>query len=97
MVKFMSKKEKFVKIYDLSVSNVLLSFVNKELLPGTNISKDHFWKGNEEKNKRRIRFMRIMACLSFLFLGGWKGIGRRKNTRQGDRMYNFHNGIYEVS
>jgi len=41
----MSKKEKFVKIYDLSVSNILLSFVNKELLPGTKISKDHFWKG----------------------------------------------------
>ena len=41
----MSKKEKFVKIHDLSVSNVLLSFVNKELLPGTKISKDHFWKG----------------------------------------------------
>ena len=40
----MSKKEKFVKIHDLSVSNVLLSFVNKELLPGTKISKDHFWK-----------------------------------------------------
>ena len=40
----MSKKEKFVKIHDLSVSNVLLSFVNKELLPGTIISKDHFWK-----------------------------------------------------
>lgn len=59
--------------------------------------EDHFWMGNEEENKRRIRFMRIMACLSFLFLGGWKGIGRRKNNRQGDRMYNFHNGIYEVS
>jgi len=41
----MSKKEKFVKIHDLSVSNVLLSFVNKELLPGTKISKDHFWRG----------------------------------------------------
>ena len=41
----MSKKEKFVKIHDLSVSNILLSFVNKELLPGTKISKDHFWKG----------------------------------------------------
>ena len=39
------KKEKFVKILDLSVSQVLLSFVNKELLPGTKISKDHFWKG----------------------------------------------------
>ena len=41
----MSKKEKFVKIHDLSVSNVLLSFfVNKELLPGTKISKIIFGK-----------------------------------------------------
>jgi Malate synthase len=41
----MKKKEKFVKILDLSVSKVLLSFINKELLPGTKISKDRFWKG----------------------------------------------------
>ena len=44
----MKKKEKFIKIYDLSVSNVLLNFVNKELLPGTNISKNRFWKGLSE-------------------------------------------------
>ena len=43
--KFMKKKEKFVKILDLSISEVLLSFVNKELLPGTKISKDRFWRG----------------------------------------------------
>ena len=41
----MKKKEKFVKILDLSISEVLLSFINKELLPGTKISKDHFWRG----------------------------------------------------
>ena len=41
----MNKKEKFVKILDLSVSQVLFSFINKELLPGTNISKERFWKG----------------------------------------------------
>ena len=41
----MRKKEKFVKILDLSVSQVLLSFINKELLPGLKISKDRFWKG----------------------------------------------------
>ncbi len=41
----MKKKEKFVKILDLSVSQVLLSFINRELLPGTKISKDRFWKG----------------------------------------------------
>ena len=41
----MKKQEKFLKVYDLSVSEVLLSFVNKELLPGTNISRDRFWRG----------------------------------------------------
>ena len=43
--KNMSKNEKFARIYDLSVSRVLLSFINKELLPGTKISKNHFWRG----------------------------------------------------
>ena len=43
--KVMKKKEKFVKILDLSISEVLLSFINKELLPGTKISKDRFWRG----------------------------------------------------
>ena len=41
----MKNKEKFIKICDLSVSKVLLDFVNKELLPGTGISKNRFWKG----------------------------------------------------
>ena len=41
----MKKKEKFIKTCDLSVSNVLLDFVNKELLPGTDISSNQFWKG----------------------------------------------------
>ena len=41
----MKKKEKFIKIANLSVSHVLLDFVNKELLPGTNISINQFWKG----------------------------------------------------
>ena len=44
----MKKKEKFIKTYDLSVSNVLLNFVDKELLPGTNISRSRFWKGLSE-------------------------------------------------
>ena len=43
--KIMKKKERFVKILDLSISEVLLSFINKELLPGTKISKDRFWRG----------------------------------------------------
>ena len=41
----MKKKEKFVKILDLSVSNVLFNFINKELLVGTKISTKQFWSG----------------------------------------------------
>ncbi len=41
----MKKKEIYTKIFDLSVSNVLLNFINKELLPDTGISKNQFWKG----------------------------------------------------
>ena len=57
----MKKKEKFIKTCDLSVSHVLLSFVNKELLPGTGISSNQFWKGFSKtahdlspKNKRLL-------------------------------------------
>jgi len=55
------KKEQFIKIFDLSVSSVLFNFVNKELLPNTGISKNHFWRGfnkavNElaPKNKKLV-------------------------------------------
>ena len=57
----MKKKEKFVKTNNLSVSSVLLNFVNKELLPGTAISKNQFWSGFSKtvhdlspKNKKLI-------------------------------------------
>ena len=61
--KNMSKNEKFVRIYDLSVSKVLLSFINTELLPGTKISKNHFWRGFSksvhELAKKNIRVKKI--------------------------------------
>ncbi len=57
----MKKKEIFVKIFDLSVSSVLFNFINKELLPNTGISKNHFWRGFSKvvhelnpKNKKLI-------------------------------------------
>ena len=57
----MKKKEKFIKIYNLSVSSVLLNFVNNELLPGTGIKQSKFWKGFDKtihqlspKNKKLI-------------------------------------------
>ena len=38
-------KEKYLKIKNLSVSKNLANFINKELLPGTKISKERFWNG----------------------------------------------------
>ena len=37
-------KKKYTKINNLSVSNELLNFINNELLEGTKISSDKFWK-----------------------------------------------------
>ena len=38
-------KEQYTKIYNLSVSNRLLNFVNEELLKDTNITSEKFWEG----------------------------------------------------
>ena len=37
-------KEKYLKINRLSVSRNLANFINKELLPGTKINNEKFWK-----------------------------------------------------
>ena len=44
-------KSKYTKINNLSISNVLLEFVNDELLKNTKISPEKFWKGFEAKVK----------------------------------------------
>ena len=36
-------KEKYIKIENLSVSEILYDFVNKEAIPGTNINIQNFW------------------------------------------------------
>jgi len=55
-------KEKYTKINNLSVSNILLEFVNNELLKNTNISPEKFWEGFDKtvheltpKNKKLIQ------------------------------------------
>ena len=40
--------EKYVNIGNLSVSEKLLDFVNKEIIPGTDISSKRFWRGFDE-------------------------------------------------
>ena len=38
-------KEKYIRIKNLSISEKLLNFVNKELLPETKVNKENFWDG----------------------------------------------------
>ncbi len=56
----MSKK--YINTENLSISENLYNFINKEALPGTNIDKDRFWKGLSEvshelsiKNKELLK------------------------------------------
>ena len=53
--------EKYIKIENLSVSENLLNFVNRELLPGIKIKKKNFWNQFDKcihelapKNKRLL-------------------------------------------
>ena len=57
----MRKKEKFIKVFNLSVSELLYDFINNEILQGTNISIKRFWHGFNKtvhelapKNKKLI-------------------------------------------
>ena len=54
--------KKYLKIVNLSVSENLAKFINKELLPGTKINKEKFWKGFDKcvhelapKNKKLLQ------------------------------------------
>ena len=41
----MKKSEQYIKIKNLSVSRILLDFINKELLNGISLKKSSFWNG----------------------------------------------------
>jgi malate synthase len=67
-------KEKYLKIKNLSVSESLANFINKELLPGTKINKEKFWKGfdkyvheltpkNRKLLQKRERFQKAIDAL----------------------------------
>ena len=61
----MSKK--YIKKENLSISEDLYNFVNKEAIPGTEISKDKFWSGlskvSHELNIKNIELLRIRKKL----------------------------------
>ena len=59
--------KKYLKIVNLSVSENLAKFINKELLPGTKIKKEKFWKCFDKyahelafKNKKLIDVRSLM-------------------------------------
>ena len=37
--------KKYILLGQLSIASKLLDFVNNELLPGTGVTKENFWKG----------------------------------------------------
>jgi malate synthase len=60
-------KKKYTKVHNLSVSNDLLDFINNDLLKGTKISTEKFWKGFDTmvhelapKNKKLIKIREDM-------------------------------------
>ena len=55
--------KKYIFLGKLSISSELLNFVNDELLPGTNITKENFWNGLDKcvhelapKNRKLLEF-----------------------------------------
>ena len=58
------KKEQYIEIKKLTISENLYSFVNKNLLPGTGISNNDFWKGFSKSihkltSKKVIKLLKI--------------------------------------
>ncbi len=59
--------KKYINIENLSISEDLYSFINNEAIPGTEISKDKFWKGlskvSHELRLKNIELLRIRKKL----------------------------------
>ena len=76
-------KEKYLKIKNLSVSEKLHHFINKELLPGTKINKQKFWSGF---NKYAHELSPINRKLLEKRERLQKSIDRWHKDRKGDRV-----------
>ena len=55
--------KKYISLGQLSISSKLLNFVNDELLPGTDVTKENFWSGLDKcahelapKNRKLLEF-----------------------------------------
>jgi len=58
--------KKYISQGQLSIASELLDFVNNELLPGTNVTKENFWSGLDKsvhelapKNRKLLDLERI--------------------------------------
>ncbi len=76
-------KEKYLKIKNLSISEKLHNFVNKELLPGTKINKQKFWSGfNKYAHELSLINRKLLEKRESL----QKSIDRWHKDRKGDRV-----------
>ena len=76
-------KEKYLKIKDLSVSEKLINFINKELLPGTKVNKEKFWSGfNKYVHKLSFTNKKLLEKRERL----QKIIDRWHKDRKGDHL-----------
>tara|TARA_B100000700_G_scaffold4484_1_gene5106 strand:- start:17810 stop:19984 length:2175 start_codon:yes stop_codon:yes gene_type:complete len=75
--------EKYLKIKNLSVSEKLYNFINKELLPGTKINKQEFWNGfNKYAHELSLVNKKLLEKRERL----QKTIDRWHKDRKGDRF-----------
>ena len=75
--------EKYLKIKNLSVSEKLYNFINKELLPGTKINKQEFWNGfNKYAHELTLVNKKLLEKRERL----QKTIDRWHKDRKGDRF-----------
>ena len=59
--------KKYIKTENLSVSEDLYNFINNEVIPGTDITKNKFWKGldsvSHELAPKNLELLRVRKKL----------------------------------
>ena len=63
----MKKKERYIRIKNLSVSKTLFDFINNELLKGIHVKKDKFWDGFDKATAKLVPINKKLL-LSVIFL-----------------------------
>ena len=72
--------KKYISQGKLSIASKLLDFVNNELLPGTNVTKEDFWSGLDKyahelapKNRKLLEFRENLQKKIDIWHRGRKG------------------------